>query len=303
MATNPIGRLDDAMEVSLDKFSWVLGYCSRNNYGLVIAGDFTDSPRSWELLSVLADMIAESGVSIFAVYGQHDTYKHNVKERYKTILGVLESSGLVTILDEEPKRIFPHLKSKINLYGTSYNRSGVKVPIPKKNIPGQNLLVIHAPIAKRALWHSHDYINAKKFLMEHKQYDLILCGDIHRRFFVRDKSNRIIVNTGPMFRKTADEYNFKHSPCFYLLNQNFALSKISIPHDPAKEVLSRNHIKIEKENRKALEDLMEELSVEAKEDFTVDLVANLFRMARDNNVEREVIEIIEDSLNRVSENE
>ena len=59
---------------------------------------------------------------------------------------------------------------------------------------------------------------------------------------------RIALNTGPMIRAEANEYNFVHEPHFYHLtipnhpSENINYKKIEIPHEPGEDVLSTDHI-------------------------------------------------------------
>ena len=103
-------------------------------------------------------------------------------------------------------------------------------------------------------------IYAPKFLNEHKEFDLILCGDCHRQFlfYSADEKRRIICNTGCMTRYVADEYNLTYKPGFYVYNTDTRSIKWNeIPHQPAEEVLSRKHIERKKEINQSLNDFID----------------------------------------------
>jgi len=280
----PKARLDDAIATAFKKMNFVLKYCKDNNANLIIAGDLTDKPRSWNLLPRVLDLFSNySDVKVFAVFGQHDMYLYSEETRDKTILGALYNAGLVELLSSKPISL-----SNVELYGCNY---GEKVPkiIDKKK---KNILVIHAPIAEKALYTKHDYISARSFLKDNKDYKIIFCGDIHVGFCLGDRTGRTILNTGPMIRKTADKYNFIHEPCFYTYDTvTDDIRMIEIPHRPAEEVLSREHL-VDEEDKKVLrskftESLSKEIEIDMS--FTSNLEALLRRNMRIRKGIRNVI--------------
>jgi len=197
----PIGRLDNVAVISFHKLNIVLEYARKINAVVVQAGDFVDKPRSWFLLPMLTSCLMKYKIPIYCVAGQHDVYMYNEETKDNTTLGVLAKAGLVHILNEHPVEI-----RNVRIYGASH---GQEIPVPDDGLV--NILVVHEPIAME--WAGVDYIDAEVFLKEHKEYDYILCGDIHRKFLIQ-KNGRTILNTGPMVRRSATEYNFKHAPGF-----------------------------------------------------------------------------------------
>ena len=281
----PRARLDNASDTVFKKLEWVFQYCAGEQIDpLVLAGDITDKPRSWHLLPKVSDLLARYNHAVFTycIYGQHDLYMYSEETKHATILGELSSSGIVEILGEEPEGF----EENISLYGCSIGREIPKVK-NKKNI---NILVIHAPIAEKALWHNHKYLDAKKFLKEHKDYDLIVCGDIHRKFLIKQE-RRIILNTGPLIRKSADEYNFKYKPCFAVYDTETRNAEfVEVPHKPAEEVLSRDHI----ETEEIKEELLTEFTNALDSDIELDMefTENLETFIKENNIEEAVADLI-----------
>ncbi|KKL54796.1 hypothetical protein LCGC14_2261830 [marine sediment metagenome] len=277
----PRSRLDDAIQTSVDKFESVMSWCSKNNLILLIGGDFTDRPRGWYVYKKIIRVFKKySNVKVYAVFGQHCMFLRNTEA---TILDLLNQSNYLTILGNKPI-IFK--KEKIFLYGCSWGGE-----IPKAESKEDfNILVIHAPIAEAPLFPNHDYQDAKKFLKENMDYDLILCGDIHREFVIKYK-NRMIVNTGPMLRLTAEAYSFEHEPNFKVYNtKTREVETIFIPHAPADEVLTREHI----ERQDEIDSMLDEFVTSMKEDFEVeaDLISNIEKYLKENEISDSVVNII-----------
>ena len=244
----PEGRLDDVEWTSFCKFESVIAHCAERGYPLLIAGDLTDRPRSWRIHNKLARLLRKyRHCKVYCVFGQHDAYMR--ENRDTTILGALASSGLVRILD---KGIPPLLAafSGVAVYGCSYED---KIPVPG-NSKATNILVIHAPISKKKV--PYDYLDAKHFLRKHKSYKLILCGDIHKKFFIHYK-DRFILNTGPMMRREATKDMMRHRPCFYVYDsKECSFDKVEIAHKPFEEVLTREHLDQKQSVNKLLEDFI-----------------------------------------------
>lgn len=280
---NPEARLDNLVETQFEKLKFIFDFAVENNAVVLQAGDFFDRPRSWYLLPKFMEfMEGYKNVRIYTVYGQHDTYMYHEGTRHATNLGILEKAGLVTVLDNKPTRI-----DDCVVYGCSW---GMEVPEVKSD--GFNILVVHAPIGEESLWPGHEYQDAQVFLRKYKDYSLILCGDIHRKFFYTIK-NREILNTGPLVRKEASEYNFIHKPCFGFVSYR-KLELIDIPHRPADEVLSRDHLNHARENTQMLDEFIQ--SVDAGFETGVDFRTNLEGFIKVNRIEDGVVKLISEKM-------
>jgi len=214
------------------------------------------------------------------------------KSRGSTILGLLESSGLIEILSDKPKLM---LKDRdVMLYGTSYGDS-VPEPVDRNHI---NILVIHKMIVLNKLWSQQEkYYYAPKFLNKYK-FDLILCGDCHQAFYYVNKTGRIICNTGCITRHEATAYNMTYKPHFYMFDtKKRSMYKHIIPHESAKLVLSRSHIDSRTSVDRALESFMDDIE-ELKYDKGKirPFKEVLMRVMKKGKVSKRVIQLIEEVM-------
>lgn len=247
IARNPQCRTDDLVELQWHKLKEVFNTAAAMGCKAIVqAGDITDRPRSWKLLPRLADFLAHDwGMRFYCVYGQHDTYMYSEENRDRTNIGVLAEAGLVKVLCPKPMR-FGTRRDKVRLYGVSW---GQEVPTPK--IDGTpNVLVIHASIGP-VMYPGHNTSSAFSFARDNK-FDLIVCGDVHSAFHellthtikLSPLTERHIINTGPLVRKSADEVTMQHQPHFYVWDSKtkeceiFFLESAPAPRD----VISREHI-------------------------------------------------------------
>lgn len=230
VATQPQCRTDDIITSQWEKLEHMLHTAKTEECKAVLfAGDITDSARSWYVLPALTRILAKDwGMKFYAVYGQHDTYMYADSSRDRTNLGVLQHSDIVRILGKKPRVL-----QGVRLYGTSWGGVIPKPPNRKK----PNVLVIHGPIGP-GVYPGHETTPALRFLKKHSMFDLIVCGDVHRRFCESYKG-RFICNSGPMVRKWSDDYMLRHRPCFYIWDSAAkSIEEHDIPVEPAEEVIT-----------------------------------------------------------------
>lgn len=225
---NSAGRKDSVLDAFKEKFSFVLKYARDNQCVILQAGDFLDKSRDWHILYLMIRLLRKYKIRLFSIFGQHDTY---MRGSTPTTMSVLSSLGLVEILNKNPIKI-----KDVHLYGRSWDSV---IPVPKKD--GINILVIHASITTKGLFPGHDFTAVQHFLKKNKGWDLILVGDIHIQSIYN--GDTIVVNTGPMLRLASTQYNLTHHPCFFIYDTEIhSLKQVEIPHKPAKEVLTRDHL-------------------------------------------------------------
>ncbi len=284
---NPIGRLDILYKTQFEKLEFILEYAADNNAIILQAGDFFNTHRNWYLLSDFITILNKYPVETYAIYGQHDVRMYSKELRPYTNLGILERADFITILNEKP--LLPTLCSNINLYGLSWGEEIPKI-IDKNNF---NILVCHKDISNTPLFPGHKYTKASKFLKEN-DFDLILCGDIHQSFFI-EKDNKTLINTGPLLRREATEYNLTHKPNFWVYDTNLkGYENIVIPHKPASNVLSKIHIENKNEKKEVLKEFIEEINNkqnDKKEKIDFIEILNLF--IRNNDISEDVIKYLD----------
>lgn len=280
---NPIGRSDNVVDVQWEKLRFVFDYAVYNRIHLILqAGDMTDTKRSWELLQKLSSHLSTyKMVKVLMVKGQHDSYYHDVSNQ-KTIVGVLESSKLVTVLNNKPynagyseiegateKRTPPD----VEIYGSSYGEDIPEV-INSKSI---NILVIHKQILVSKIFaQQEDYVMAPTFLKENPDFDLVLCGDVHQRFEER-LGERIICNTGPLLRLEATAAMMEHKPGFFVYDtqKKGPLKWIEIPSAGGSSILSRDHIEKQKKREMSFESFIERVQESTDDKNSVSFEKNL----------------------------
>jgi len=244
-------RRDDCPKVQYAKLDFILSYAMENTDAVLIAGDVFDKPRDWILLPYIMDIFKSYKIPKLCVVGQHDMYMYSKENLWATNLGILKKAGLVTILSKDSYSL-----GDCNFFGMNWGEK--EIPQPSKHRP--NILVVHAPIAETSIYPGGGYIDVLKFGEKCKDFDLVVCGDIHRRFNVLVGETRLL-NSGPLMRRTSEEYNFGYEPGFWVYDTNDkSVTPVSVPHSPAIEVLDRSHIEKNIETKERYRILITELS-------------------------------------------
>ncbi len=294
---NSKARKDNLYKVQFEKLGFVFDWAEKINGTILSAADFFHRPRSWYLLPEVIAFLLKRQKTIYTVYGQHDTYLYSEATRDSTSLGILNKYGLVEIINnyyEQQLFLEDEDEERIVLFGCSYGQDMKDFDLNKVSKFKTKILVIHAPISTAPLFPGHNITYADKFLEKHKEFDLILCGDIHQSFII-EKQGRFIVNCGPLLRREATEYNYKHKPHFLVYDTEArTIDKVIIPHETASKVLSREHIIQEEQTELMLEDFIE--SVKTGEVESASFTENLWSFIKQNNIEQEIVNIISEVM-------
>ena len=288
---NSIGRKDNIGEAFESKITYVFDYAQKNKCAILQAGDLNDKARNWRVLDFLIDTIRSHSVEVFCVYGQHDLYLRRPPEKSASVLSILNKAcQSLYILDEERTGY-----GGVDLYGSNW---GGEIPYPENN-NRRRILVLHAPIAKRKEYPGHDYTSPKYFLKKHPMFDLVLVGDVHKKIYCH-YDNRYLINTGPMLRLEATEYNMRHKPCFYVYDsKRHSLKKEIIPHQSSEEILTREHIETKNFSSSELEEFtstiknFEPMDVHRREK----MIAFAKKYIEDNRVIEIVTEVVDGKYN------
>jgi DNA repair exonuclease SbcCD nuclease subunit len=235
----PISRKDSYYTTMLGK----LDFCLRQAPTMLVAGDFFHSARSsMRLLSDVIYLIREAGTEVIVIPGQHDLPGHNLSLVHHSGLGVLAEAGVVRLMLDEPKQIRIHLESKpvfykIKIWPVPF---GQEVVIPKEKSEIPDILLIHKLIFlnKQEVFPGIENPDiCIDFMKKYPQFDLIISGDNHNQFFIKENNKRtLLINTGSMMRQKIDQKD--HRPAIALIDENLnvAIKAIPIEQDVWKEV-------------------------------------------------------------------
>lgn len=193
------GEKDDRW-VEYQKFvlSQVRQICRRHDCALVIAGDLFDV---WDPPHSLVEFAVREFKSfprgVFAVPGQHDLPYHRYADRHKSGYGVLAAAGAVH--DLPPDRP-TWLGSDCALHAFPWDHEPKPLVTDKTGVP--HVAVVHRYVWSGACKYPDAPAHHEATALEGQMpgYDLIVCGDNHKRF----RAGRVF-NHGTLVERKRDE--------------------------------------------------------------------------------------------------
>jgi len=287
---SPICRTDDISKAFISKFEFILRYAEKENAIILHAGDLFDTPRSLRTLYNIMTLLNKySSVGFYGVLGgkSHDSYLYSTDLTGVT-WGLLQEAGKIKRLTDKAVEVREKEltgckgPSFVNLYGASYGEEVPKAEDPKSF----NILAIHKEISMNKMFRTQERYYAPKFLGDNPDYNLIICADIHQKFMYKAPSGRIILNSGPLLRLEADEAS--HEPGFFVYDTEMKkVDWVNVPHEPAENVISREHLIKKEEMDTMLEGFVKAIK-EDSQGMGLSFQDNLSAFIKENEIEEEV---------------
>jgi hypothetical protein len=127
-------------------------------------------------------------------------------------------------------------------------------------------------------------------LGDNPDYNLIICADIHSKFYYKAPSGRIILNSGPLLRLEVDEAD--HEPGFFVYDtETENVDWVVVPHEPAENVISREHLIKKEEMDSVLEGFVKAIKEDSK-GTGLSFQDNLSAFIGENEISEEVKTVI-----------
>lgn len=277
---NFICRKDDIILTQFDKLKFVVKWAKEREISILLGGDVFDRPRGYGVLTKCLNLFKE--VDTYSIWGQHDMYFRKILK--ESNLGLLNELNTIIHLGREGTR----LNYSTAVYGCSFGEEIPKIEDGNETLKTK-ILVIHAPIYDIKISGITNGSHAKAFLNKHKEFDLILCADIHQKFMY-EENNRIICNTGCMLRKSVDIAD--HKPCFFVYDtETRKLEEIEIPYKPKDEAISDKHLAQSKYIAESLDNFITQIKSNSQNGVV--FKDNLLNFIKENNIEKDIVDILD----------
>ena len=278
----PAKRLDENfLSTFLDKLSQIVQIAKYNNAIILQAGDWHDSFSPDKLLLIKEiELLANCGVDIFTIHGQHDMRYHSQSSTKHSAIRVLEAAKCLCVLDEkEPFR----LHDDVNIYAAPYGTS----PILDIEDDAFNILVSHVMVMNKPLYINHEYISPTDYMKEFPGYDMYFVGDIHTPF-VSKRNGNLMINAGSVLRSSIDQKDYKPKVILFDTDDK---SYSDIYLDVKEDVFDLVEIKKIQENK--FEGMIEKLRESGK--ISVNFKDNLDLFIKKHKINKNIVDIIEEN--------
>lgn len=251
--TNPRSRLDVFQDTLYNKLNEILNFIKENKINYVIfGGDLLDRPDvSLSVMQRFIYLLNQFPKPIYMVLGNHDIYGQNPNTVNRTIIGILETLGIVHILDNNHV-ILEDEEMKIKVTGANYYYD-IDVDINKekyisKNKDGCDYLihVVHGMLMEKSFIKEvpHTLIDD---IFSMTEADITLCGHYHTGFGALKINDKYFVNPGALVRINNSLSEIKRSPSFAVINlekNNIEISIEKLKTAPEGElVIDRSFVK------------------------------------------------------------
>lgn len=208
----PEKRIDDYINTQKEKLDQAFSIFDKYGCSFIIqTGDLADGPGiPNSTISWIIKSIKDSHWALNMVFGNHDVWGHSSSTIPSSPLSVLESAGVVNLLNLHGRSIHDDMsRHDVTLYGAGFGES---IPSPVKVGGCQyNILVTHSMVGNRPLFPGQELDDPVRFLRKHSGYNLVVCGHYHYRF-ISEYDGRVIVNPGQLLRSTISKFDLEHKP-------------------------------------------------------------------------------------------
>lgn len=235
---NPIGRLDDLVEVQFDKWEEIISISNKYDVPIIHTGDlFNVSIVANSILTQIGAIMENLNNPLYFVWGNHDLMYHSLDLWDRTSLGILWANN-------DKIRHISQFSDDYKIFWDWFDWGSV-YGIQRFGSQHDLLLTHRAVVSGKSLGKNSWILDDEDFCMDidnnlHlRGYKLIICGHWHKPYIFNHKYSKVI-NPGPVLRRTVTEW---FMPSVTLLNLDTLLHKIIyLDAKPPDQILSKKHI-------------------------------------------------------------
>lgn len=263
----PRCRVDDWFQTQKERLQFIASTINEYECPMIVAGDIMDNgANSQALENMIIQELKKADYPIYTIAGNHDLHYHSLKHIHKSTYWVLHQAGVIQ-----------HLTKDDNAFITPFQYG-------EEMYDGKHIAVIHRLVFNKQIPpYIHNGITAQELLNTYS-YKLIVSGDNHESFVVKQDDN-YIVNPGPLFRQKADE---KHKPLYIYYYNNGDVKKISVPYNT--EDVQQEYLLDEKERENRFQVFVERIQV--SHDLGLSFTDNIEQALQTNEIHEQAKSLV-----------
>lgn len=303
--TNPKNRKDNYCETLKRKFLEICDISKELDVDYILhGGDWFDRPDiSPSIVREFAIIIKGFGKEIYTVAGNHDVYGHNPGTVSRTMLGILEGTGIVNLLSEEDEVILKKDGIRVQLTGKPYRydidgKEYEKYYIVKKNKDVDYAInIVHGMLLQKPFYEGIQYTLLED--VKATEADITFAGHYHSGFGVKCVDNKYFINPGSIVRisNSIGELERKPKIIYIELNESINIKEIELTTAlPGEEVLDREALEMSKNRSLKLHQFYQSIAV-SMEYKKIDISAIVEEIASNQDLR---IEVKEEALRRIA---
>lgn len=282
--TAPRSRKDNFIETVKRKLQEVGKISEENNVDYILhGGDWFDRPDiSPAIVREIAVIVKNFMKPVLTIAGNHDMFGQNPETLSRTMLGLLEGTGVVRLIDYEDLIILDDGKTKVQLTGKPYRFDIDGEEFKKYYIVRKNKKIDYAINIVHGMLLDRPFINGVQYTLlkdiSDTEADITLSGHYHTGFGIKRIEGRYYANPGSLVRITRYMSEIERTPKVILIDMDkeIKIKEIELKSAlPGEEVLDRDKLERVRERRFMLQRFYRELAEgEAYSSVDMDNVIN-----------------------------
>ncbi|GAE34676.1 metallophosphoesterase family protein [Halalkalibacter akibai] len=204
--TTPKNRLDIYVETLKAKLVEVIELANSEKVDMILhGGDVFDRPDlAPNVVGQFAKIWMKANMPIYVVAGNHDTFGHNPETISRTMLGLMDSFGIMTVIDQTKPVLFEKDGLRIQISGQPYHydldQRDPKLDYYPTNATEADVLIhmVHSMLVEKALPEGVPHT-----LIDHiwgTTADILFTGHFHGGFGIKERNGKFICNPGALAR-------------------------------------------------------------------------------------------------------
>lgn len=222
--TNPQNRKDSFLETVFVKFEEVLKIAEEKNVDAILhGGDIFDRPDiSPSLVRHLVLLLNKYSLPIYAVAGNHDIYGQNLDTIKRTMLGLLDSTGIIHVLSPSDKIFFEKNDKIVQLtgqgyfYGIDHESSRKSYLVEKAPYVNYAIHIVHGMLLDKPFFDKMAYTLIDDII--ETEADITLSGHYHTGFPTKVINGKYFINPGSLVRINNSIAELSRKPKITLIN-------------------------------------------------------------------------------------
>ncbi|MDT8858954.1 exonuclease SbcCD subunit D [Alkalihalobacillus sp. MEB130] len=204
--TTPKNRLDVYVDTLKEKLEEVMELANKEEVDVILhGGDVFDRPDlSPNVVGQFAKVFMKANMPIYVVAGNHDTFGHNPETISRTMLGLMDSFGVMTVIDPTHPVLIEKDGQRVQISGQPYHydldQRDPKLDYYPTNDSDADVLIhiVHSMLVEKALPEGVPHT-----IIDHiwgTTADIILTGHFHGGFGIKERNGKYICNPGALSR-------------------------------------------------------------------------------------------------------
>lgn len=250
--TSPRSRMDDYPQTLKKKLMEIQKIIHHQQVDIVLhGGDVFDRPNlSPAVVRDFVQLFQEFEVPIYAVAGNHDMYGHNPATLNRTMLGLLDTLGIIHLLNEGDRIPIEKEGYKVQLSGQAFHYDLDKRDIDLDYYVTNDteadycIHMVHGMLVDRNLPEGVAYTSLEQ-LDPSRMADILLTGHYHAGFPIQRQSGKYMINPGALARVNNHSSEMNRMPQVVLidLKEDIEIQLLTLSSAKAGEsVLDRTYI-------------------------------------------------------------